>query len=187
MKRWTILLVGVCLAFGTLGVLAEAASADPEAEKAAIAKAIDASIGWFKDKDFDLLFSVMADDPDLFMFQPRWDSTVHGIQQFRANSEIWRDPANKYVSHQVSDLRIHRHPSGEVAWFSAVLDDCGDYGGKVGCWKDTRWTGVLEKREGRWVIMQMHFSFAAEKVVEAYKTREEAKKREQAGQEAKPQ
>ena len=34
--------------------------------------------------------------------------------------------------------------------------------GQPGCWQDTRWTGVLEKRDGRWVIMQMHFSFAAD-------------------------
>jgi hypothetical protein len=34
----------------------------------------------------------------------------------------------------------------------------------VGCWKDTRYTGVLEKREGKWVFCQMHFSFAVDKV-----------------------
>jgi len=51
-----------------------------------------------------------------------------------------------------------------VAWFSAILDDCGEYRGKVGCWKDTRYTGVLEKREGKWVFCQMHFSFAVDKV-----------------------
>ena len=173
MKRWAIVPLGVWLAFGPSVVSGGPVPVDPETERAAIARAVDASIGWFKDKDFDLLFNVLADDPDLFMFQPTSGSTVHGMEQFRASSQIWRDPANKYVSHEIRDLRIHQHPSGEVAWFSAVLDDCGDYGGKVGCWKDTRWTGVLEKREGRWVIMQMHFSFAADKVLEA---REESAK-----------
>jgi hypothetical protein len=28
-------------------------------------------------------------------------------------------------------------------------------------WENTRWTGVLEKRDGRWVIIQQHFSFAS--------------------------
>jgi hypothetical protein len=27
---------------------------------------------------------------------------------------------------------------------------------------NTRWTGVLEKREGKWLIVQMHFSFASD-------------------------
>jgi len=51
-----------------------------------------------------------------------------------------------------------------VAWFSAILDDCGEFKGRAGCWKDTRYTGVLEKREGKWVFCQMHFSFAVDKV-----------------------
>jgi ketosteroid isomerase-like protein len=166
-----LLPIVVWLALATAAVPAAAAPPGPVEEKEAIARTIDGSIGWFKDKDFDLLFSVLADDPDLFMVQPTSGSTVHGMEQFRAGSQIWRDPANRYVSHEIRDLRIHQHPSGEVAWFSAVLDDCGEYGGKLGCWKDTRWTGVLEKREGRWVIMQMHFSFAADKVLKAHEER----------------
>ena len=175
MNRWTIGLGAACLALAALGTAAEAAPRNPEAEKATIAKVIDGSIGWFKNKDFDLLFRVIADDPDLFMYQPTSESTVRGIEQFRRSSAIWRDPANKYVSHEIRDLRIHLHSSGEVAWFSAMLEDCGDYGGKVGCWKDTRWTGVLEKRQERWVIMQMHFSFAADKVLEAHEERGRAR------------
>ena len=35
-------------------------------------------------------------------------------------------------------------------------------------WKNTRWTGVLEKREGRWVMAQQHFSFAAKDQVCLY-------------------
>jgi len=35
-----------------------------------------------------------------------------------------------------------------VAWFSAIVDDCYIWDGEPGCWKDTRWTGVVEKRDG---------------------------------------
>lgn len=147
------------------------AAPDVEAEKAAIARAVDASIGWFANKDFDLLFRTMADDADLFFFTPDSQGTVHGIEAFRKLSAVWRDPGSKYLSHEVSDLRIHLHPSGEVAWFSAILQDCGEYSGQKGCWQDTRWTGVLEKREGRWVIMQQHFSFAFDHVRERIEKR----------------
>ena len=144
---------------------------DVEAEKAAVARAVDASIGWFATKDFELLFRTTADDEDLFFFGPDSQGTVHGIEAFRRQSAIWRDPEAKYVSHSVRDLRVHLHPGGDVAWFSAILDDCGDYGGQTACWKDTRWTGVLEKRGGAWVIMQMHFSFAADQVRERVEKR----------------
>lgn len=137
-----------------------------ELEKAAIAKAVDAAIGWFATKDFDLLFRTIADDDDYFCITPTSKDGVHGIAAFREQSAIWRDPGARYLSHEIRDLRIHLHPSGEVAWFSAMLDDCGEYGGRRGCWLHTRWTGVLEKREGRWVMMQQHFSFAADEVRE---------------------
>lgn len=49
--------------------------------RAAIAQVIDDSIGWFEDKDFDRLFRALADDPDLFMFQPGSTGTIRGIEQ----------------------------------------------------------------------------------------------------------
>jgi len=158
----------VCLATGLMLGLATVspAAVDVEGEKAAVAKAVDASIGWFATKDFELLFRTMADDPDYFSFTPDSKGGVHGVEALRAKSVMWRDPGARYVSHEIRNLRVHLHPTGEVAWFSAILDDCGEYGGQLGCWKDTRWTGVLEKREGRWVMMQQHFSFAADQVRE---------------------
>ena len=60
------------------------------------------------------------------------------------------------------DFRCDFSRGGDVAWFSAILDDCYEWDGRPGCWKDTRWTGVLEKRAGQWLIVQMHFSFAAQ-------------------------
>lgn len=152
-------------------IAAAVAATSDEAEKASIAKVIDANIGWFATKDFELAFSTVADDPDFFYFSPDSKTTVHGIEALKEISAVWRDPGAKYVSHEIHDLRIHLHPSGEVAWYSAILDDCGEYNGKPGCWKDTRWTGVLEKRNGRWVIMQMHFSFAADHVRERVEKR----------------
>lgn len=158
------------LSLATLPASAQIA-ADEEADRAAIARAIDASIGWFATKDFDLLERTIADDPDYFAFHPDSRTTVLGTQATRAGWAIFRAPDARYLSHEIRDLRIHRHPSGEVAWFSAILDDCGEFSGRKGCWLDTRWTGVLERREGRWVIMQMHFSFAADHVRDRVETR----------------
>jgi len=35
------------------------------------------------------------------------------------------------------------------------------WAGKPANWENARWTGVLENRDGRWQIVQQHFSFAA--------------------------
>jgi hypothetical protein len=47
-----------------------------------------------------------------------------------------------------------------VAWFYCILDDVNEWKGQPASWMNTRWTGVLEKRKEKWVIVQMHFSFA---------------------------
>jgi hypothetical protein len=52
-----------------------------------------------------------------------------------------------------------------VAWFSAVVDDEGEWDGNPWGAKNIRWTGVLERRSGKWVIVQQHMSSAADKVL----------------------
>jgi hypothetical protein len=55
-----------------------------------------------------------------------------------------------------------------------MLEDCGEYKGKPSCWSDCRYSGVLEKRDGRWVIVQAHFSLASDKVIEEFRKRQAA-------------
>ncbi|MBZ5587730.1 MAG: nuclear transport factor 2 family protein [Acidobacteriia bacterium] len=127
---------------------------------AAIRKAIHASIGWALTKDRALLESVLSHDPAFFIFHPDSKTTVAGWEPMEKLFGFWMDPRFKATGYEIRDLRINLSRSGDVSWFSAVLDDCGAWDGKPSCWKDTRWTGVLEKRDGAWVIVQMHFSFA---------------------------
>jgi ketosteroid isomerase-like protein len=152
--------IALVLAAGTVG-----AGSDPE--RAAIEKAVRASIGWALTKDRPLLERVLAHDADLFIFHPDSKSTVVGWDAFVKLFDVWMDPRFKATRFDVRELRITRSRSGDVAWFSAILDDCGEWDGKPSCWQDTRWTGVLEKREGSWRIVQMHFSFAADRAAGA--------------------
>lgn len=140
---------------------------DAAAEKEAIRKVIHASIGWAMTKDFVLLYGSLAQDPELFLFQPTSTTTIIGFEAFQKFAEAhWRTEDFKATGYEFREVRIHLSRSGDVAWFSAILDDCGEFKGQAGCWKDTRYTGVLEKRRGKWVLCQMHFSFAADKVLE---------------------
>jgi ketosteroid isomerase-like protein len=130
-----------------------------------IEEKIRASIGWALTKDRPLLESVMAHDERLFMFQPDSKDTIAGWEEFVKQFDFWMDPRFKATTFDLRDLRIDRSRSGDVARWSCVLDDLGEWDGKPIGWKDTRWTGVIEKRDGEWVIVQMHFSFAADKVL----------------------
>lgn len=138
------------------GLEAEATGREAEIEE--IRGTFESVIGWFENKDFDLLFSVVAHDSSYLSVHPT-DRVVRGFDEFERNSEVFRNPEFTYVGHDLRDVVINVSRSGDVAWFFCVLDDINDLGGQPANWEDARWTGVLEKREGRWVVVQQHFSF----------------------------
>ena len=137
-----------------------------QGEEAIIARVIKDSICWALTKDRALQESTMAHDEDLFYFWTGSTHTVVGWQQHLKTFDTFMDPRFKAIRTEVRDLRIHRSRSGDVAWYSATLDDVVEFDGKRGMGEDIRWTGVLEKRDGMWVIVQMHASLAADKVRE---------------------
>lgn len=139
----------------------EIAKNSKSAEMTLIKKVIQSSIGWAKDKDLSLLYSVIANDSAFLEVHPD-KNVVIGFNNFKKAESFWMNPNFKAVSYEVSDLRLNISNSGDVAWWYCVLDDINEWKGQPANWENTRWTGVLEKREGKWVIVQMHFSFAQE-------------------------
>jgi ketosteroid isomerase-like protein len=111
----------------------------------------------------------MAHDEDLFIFWTNSDITIAGWNQYVKLFDTWMDPRFKATLTEIRDLRINISRSGDVAWYSATLDDLGEWDGKPTGARDIRWTGVLEKRNGKWVVVQMHGSLAADKVREKAK------------------
>jgi hypothetical protein len=129
-------------------------------ERDEVQKVIHDSIGWALTKDIKRLFSIMAQDEDFFIFHPDSKSTIIGFETFKQLGErVWMKDAFRATDFAVKELRINFSTSGLVAWYSAILDDHAEWNGKPGGWDNVRWTGVLEKRDGDWVIVQMHFSF----------------------------
>lgn len=136
---------------------------DAAKERAVVEKTIRNNICWALTKDRPLAESTMVHDASLYIVNPTSDPTV-GWDALVKNFSVWMDPRFKATACDVRELRVSLSRSGDVAWWSAMLDDLAEWDGKPTGWKDTRWTGVLEKRDGAWVIVQMHFSFAADKV-----------------------
>jgi hypothetical protein len=132
-----------------------------ENERFEVTRVIHDAIGWALNKDFDRLYAIMANDEDFFIFHPDSRSTIRGFEAFRLMAEhLFRKDAFKATDYAVKDLQVNFSASGDCAWWSCLLDDHSEWNGKPGGWDDVRWTGMLEKRTGRWVIVQMHFSFA---------------------------
>ncbi len=138
-----------------------AALPDRNAEKAEVEMAIRNSIGWAKDKDLALLYSVIAKDSAFLQVEPR-DRVVRGFDEFRLAEPFWMNENFRAVRYDIRDLTINFSRSYDVAWFYCILDDINEWMGEPANWENTRWTGVLEKRDGKWVLVQQHFSFARE-------------------------
>ena len=138
------------------------ATQDQEAEKAEIARVVSSVIGWAKDKDLNLFFGSIANDEDYISVTPT-KRVVKRFEDVKQNVPFWMSPDFKYVRHELKDLEIKFARCGTVAWFYCVLDDINTYKGEPASWENARWTGVVEKRDGRWVVVSQHFSFASDK------------------------
>jgi len=132
-----------------------------DSEKVIIEQKIRNTIEWGFGKDTTLLYSIIANDEDFLEVHPD-DRVVKGITEFRKAEKFWLDPRFKVKECKIWDLKIHLSKDGTVAWFFCRLNDIGEWDGQPTGWENTRWTGVLEKREGQWRMVQQHFSFAQE-------------------------
>jgi ketosteroid isomerase-like protein len=139
---------------------------DQPSDYEAVKVAIEQSIGWAIEKDFDAMFRLWADD--MFHFWLFTESKIVGLENFKTYAERWKDPDFRGTRFEFKELRITFSRSGDVAWYSCFLDDCGSFKGEEFCLKDVFQTGVLEKRDGRWVHTQMHGSYPVDKIPEDY-------------------
>jgi ketosteroid isomerase-like protein len=136
-------------------------SFDTDKEKLLVEKAINGSIGWAKDKNLAYLYNIIANDSSFLEVHPG-NRIIKGFNEFKKGEEFWMSPDFKAVRYEIRDLRITISKSGDAAWWFCMLDDINEWKGEPANWENARWTGVLEKREGRWVIVQQHFSFASQ-------------------------
>ena len=136
-------------------------SVNRDLELSKIEETIHNTVSWAITKDFELLYSIIADDPNYLEVHPG-KFVVKGIDEFRKLEKFWRSDDFKAIGHELHDLKITLSKLGDVAWFYCILDDVNEYKGESSSWMNTRWTGILEKRNGNWRMVQMHFSFAVD-------------------------
>jgi ketosteroid isomerase-like protein len=138
--------------------VAETASQESD-ELEKVEQAIHSVFGWAVNKDFALFFQTIADDSNFISVTP-YNRVKFGINDVKKDSTFWGSPDFKAIRHEVHDLKIQFSNSGDVAWFYCVLDDINEWKGEPANWENVRWTGVLEKRKGKWRVVMQHFSWA---------------------------
>lgn len=136
-------------------------TAHRSSEMLSVQAAVHGAIGWAKNKDFKFLYGIIANDSGYLEVDPG-PGLIRGFDEFKKNESFWGSPDFKAVRYDIRDLTINLSAGGDIAWFYCILDDVNEWKGQSACWMNTRWTGVLEKRSEKWIMVQMHFSFAKE-------------------------
>ncbi|MCW8813768.1 MAG: nuclear transport factor 2 family protein, partial [Chlorobium sp.] len=95
-------------------------------EKKLVEKAIHNCIDWAKNKDINLLYSVIANDTSFIEIHPN-NRVVKGFEEFKKAEDFWMDPNFKAIRYEIKDLDINFSKSSNVAWFYCVLDDINEW------------------------------------------------------------
>ena len=154
-----------------IGSFAMSSEIDRKAELALVEKTINNHIKWpLPDKNTERLYNTIVKDSTFFIFHPDNASTIVGFDAFKKMVDnVFMNPACRPTGSEIKNLRVNLSRGGDVAWFSCSLNDYGEWDGRPYAWLNTRWTGVLEKQDGKWLIVQMHFSFASDAQDESQK------------------
>ena len=116
-------------------------------------------------EDFSTVEHIWAPDDDIVLFGTEGDEQMVGIEAIKkAMSKQFDEFENTLIN--ISEQKIHLSKDGKTAWFSEVLDYNFIYLGEDMSFEGIRFTGVIEKRDGHWKMVQGHLSVPYESEIE---------------------
>ncbi len=126
-------------------------------EKIKVKHVVDEFYKIWETKDMNLLSSIVAHDKDMVNYGINYDLVFVGWNALRDSiAKMWSVMENTKVN--IRNQVINIDPHGYVAWYSEMCDMDVSYGGHPMKIYNQRYTGVLQKRNGNWVIVQFHHS-----------------------------
>ena len=161
MKNLYVLIFGVAF----LAISGCAKQVDIEAEKVEVKSVLDQIVQAWETMDIEMVSKIFAHETDMVTFGTDPDEQFVGWKPLEASLQKQFDSyENPDVS--VRDQLIKVSDFGNVAWFSEIMDINLVAQGEPVNVEGMRVTGVLEKRNGNWVIVQSHWSVTgAEQVI----------------------
>ena len=124
------------------------------------AEAIAVVDGFFRamdTQDLDWIRRHVATDADMVNIGTESDEYWIGGDVMHAETETMFRTMTGYRA-ELRDRHLSLSRSGDVAWFAHRMDARIDYGDRSVSLEDARFTGVMERRDGAWVLVQTHVS-----------------------------
>jgi hypothetical protein len=133
---------------------------DIESENAEIENTLDKYIMANEKEDFALIESIWAPEDDIVLYGTDSDERLVGWDNIqKVIKRQFTMIENTYIS--ASDQVIKVSDCGNTAWFAERLNYNFIYNGEAHSYDNIRFTGVMEKLDGRWVMVQAHLSLPA--------------------------
>ena len=134
---------------------------DFDAEKEQVNAVLDACNKGWETQDIAAISNVYAHDSDMITFGTDLVERFVGWEDLEKSLKEMFTAFNE-VTYEISNRTIKIGKSGDVAWFTEIQDIKLIVNEEKIELKNGRNTGVLEKRDGKWVIVQSHFSLPVE-------------------------
>jgi len=132
-----------------------------KAEKEKVALVLEKYVIANEKHDLDLIHEIWAPLPDIVVFGTNSDEKLVGWEAIStALEKQFSSFEDTYIS--VRDQVINIDESGKTAWFSEIMNYNYIYQGEAKQFEGLRFTGVLQKINGDWYIVQSHISIPGE-------------------------
>jgi len=152
----SITLIGI-ITLGCSQVGSDTVKIDINQEKEKVALVLEKYVIANEEQNLNLIKEVWAMDPEIVVFGTNSDETIIGWDAIKnALQKQFASIEDTYIS--VRDQRIGINETGNTAWFSEFVNYNYIYKGKPVKYEGLRFTGVLEKINGEWLIVQSHMS-----------------------------
>jgi hypothetical protein len=107
--------------------------------------------------DIGMFAACFAHDESLVHFGTDADELWYNWNDFLDFAET-QLKKRKGTAINFKDTTVHHNAAGDTAWYSQLVDRCPETKGDDVSIEGFRHTGVMEKRNGKWVIVQSHIS-----------------------------
>jgi len=129
-------------------------------DKVAIENLLENYIMANENQDVELIEEIWAPDDEIILYGTDSDERLMGWANIKeAIKEQFGYISDTYIS--ASNQFIKLNCTGNTAWFAETLNYNYMYKGVAHKYEGLRFTGVVEKIDGRWLLVQAHLSVPA--------------------------
>jgi SnoaL-like protein len=133
---------------------------DCKNDKEAIENLLENYILANENQDFELIEEIWGTEDDIILYGTDSDERLMGWKNIKAAiKEQFGYITDTYIS--ASNQFIKLNCTGNTAWFAETLNYNYMYQGEANSYEGLRFTGVVEKIDEKWVLVQAHLSVPA--------------------------